>query len=78
MSKIFQVIHLGYEERSIAGVDLVRRMGAVRVLPRVEDLSIVIQSPSTIIESTSQALANRLSSINFELFLIRRPEINQT
>lgn len=51
--RVAQVIHIGYEERSVAGSELLNTLQTGRVFQRVEDISVVIQSPSTIVESSS-------------------------
>ncbi|GMR42288.1 hypothetical protein PMAYCL1PPCAC_12483 [Pristionchus mayeri] len=51
--RVAQVIHIGYEERNVAGSELMNTLQAGRVFSRVEDISVVIQSPSTIVESSS-------------------------
>ncbi|GMT19142.1 hypothetical protein PFISCL1PPCAC_10439, partial [Pristionchus fissidentatus] len=51
--RVAQVMHLGYEERHFAGTEMMNTLAAGRVFPRIEDISVVIQSPSTIVESSS-------------------------
>ncbi|KAF8357412.1 hypothetical protein PRIPAC_92407 [Pristionchus pacificus] len=42
-----------HSERNLAGNELMNTLQAGRVFPMVEDISVVIQSPSTIVESSS-------------------------